>query len=366
MEPNENQAVEETVKVETPVQPKEKKKEKKKGETICIGLDVGTMNLVCARSDSDKVKLTRNVFLPINEDDRDLITELSNVSYVESGDGELFIIGSDAFNFANVISKEVSRPMERGLISSKEISAIDVLTLMLKDLIGDVKGKEAYCSYSIPAEAIDYDRSITYHENVFARILKSLGINYTSVNEAMAIIYSECAQEKFSGIGISFGAGMANVAVSYKGIEALTFSTARAGDWIDKNVSIDMNMVPNRITNQKEKYMKLSGEVSIKNKKTKRVLEALYYYHKALIEYTVKKIIREFDEKVDIEVDEPIPIVVSGGTSKPEGFLRLFKDVISAYDLPFEVSAIRRAKDPLTAVANGLLIRTMSDVKGMK
>jgi len=343
----------------------EKVVEKVKDPTISIGLDVGTMHLCAARSDSDKVKITRNVFMKLDSDDVQ-VSELSEISYVEGEDGELYIIGSDAFRYANIFGQEVSRPMEKGLISPKEIAAIDVLTLMIKDLIGDVKGKEAYCSYSVPAQSIDEGRSVTYHENVFARILKSLGINYSSVNEAMAIIYSECAKEKFSGIAISFGAGMANVAVAYKGIQALAFSTARSGDWIDFETGQSLGMVPNRVTSIKEKYMKFSGEVEIKNKKTKRVLEALYYYHKALIEYTVKKIIKEFDEKVDIEVDEAIPIVVSGGTSMPEGFVGLFKDVISGYDLPFEVSEIRQAKNPLTAVANGLLIKTMSDVKGMK
>jgi hypothetical protein len=39
--------------------------------------------------------------------------------------------------------------------------------------------------------------------------------------------------------------------------------------------------------------------------------------------------------------------------------------VISSHELPFEVSEIRRAKNPLTTVANGLLIRTIADVKGM-
>jgi len=339
--------------------------EKKKDDIISIGLDLGTMHLVCARSDQDEVRITRNVFLLLDESDVQ-ISELSDISYVRGEDGELFIIGSDAFKYANIFGQVVSRPMEKGLISPKEISAIDVLTLMIQDLIGDVKGKEVYCSYSIPAQAIDGGRSITYHENVFARILKSLGINYTSINEAMAIIYSECAKEKFSGIGISFGAGMANIAVAYKGIQALTFSTARAGDWIDKETADSLGMVQNRVTSIKENYMKFSGEVSIKNKKTKRVLEALYYYHKALVDYTVKKIIKEFDDKVDVEVDEPIPIVVSGGTSMPKGFIEIFKDVISGYDLPFDVSEIRRASSPLTAVANGLLIRTMSDVRGMR
>jgi len=340
-----------------------KKKIKKDSGVICVGLDCGTMHLVCSRSDTDEVRVTRNVFLPIDKDDIS-INKLTDISYVKTEDDDIFIIGSDAFEFANLFGQTVSRPMERGLISPKEISAIDVLTLMIKDLIGDTTDKDVYCSYSIPAEAIDEARSVTYHENVFARILNNLGVNHTSVNEAMAIIYSECAKEKFSGIGISFGAGMANVAISYKGVEAHTFSTARSGDWIDKQVAEALAMIPNRVTNVKEKYMKLTGEVTIKNKKTKRILEALYYYHKALIEYTVKKIIEEFDEKVDIEMDDEIPIVISGGTSLPEGFVNLFKSVISNYELPFEVSEIRAAKNPLSAVANGLLIRTIADVKG--
>lgn len=337
---------------------------KKKESIIYIGADFGTMHMCCARSDRDDVKVIRNMFLKLDSDDIQ-ISELSDISYVESDDNELFIIGEDALRFGNIFGKEVSRPMERGLISPKEIAAIDVLTLMIKDLIGDVKNKEAWCSFSVPAQAIDEGRSVTYHENVFARILKSLGVNYSAVNEAMAIIYSECAKEKFSGIALSFGAGMCNCVISYLGVPALTFSTARSGDWIDRETADSLGMVPNRVTSIKEKYMKFSGEVSIKNKKTKRVLEALYYYHKALIEYTVKRIIKEFDEKVDIEIGDQIPIIISGGTSLPEGFVEMFKDVISGYELPFEVSEIRRAKNPLTAVANGLLIKTMSDVKGM-
>jgi hypothetical protein len=324
------------------------------------------MHLVSARSDSDQIKITRNVFLPVDKDTVSL-NQLSNISYVESEEGDLYIIGSDAFQFANLFGKEVSRPMEKGLISPKEVAAIDVLTLMVKDLIGDITGKDAYCSYSIPAEAIDESRSVTYHENVFARILHKLGVNYTSVNEAMAIVYSECAAEKFSGIGISFGAGMANVAIAYKGIEAHKFSTARAGDWIDNQVAASLDMIPNRVTNVKEKYMTLDGsEPGTTQKKQKRILEALYYYHKALIEYTVKKIIKEFQDKVDIEVEDAIPIVVSGGTSLPKGFVTMFKNILTAQELPFSVSEVRRAKNPLTAVSNGLLVRTMADVRSIK
>jgi hypothetical protein len=69
---------------------------------------------------------------------------------------------------------------------------------------------------------------------------------------------------------------------------------------------------------------------------------------------------------MDTELEEPIPIVVSGGTSMPPGFLDLFKNILSKYTLPFEISEIRAAKNPLTAVAQGLLIKTVSDFSNLK
>lgn len=334
-------------------------------KVLCCGCDIGTMYIACARNDSDEIKIIRNVFLELNPDEVS-ISDLSNISYIEN-EGSIFIIGNDAFRLANIFGKELSRPMEKGLISSKEINAIDVLTIMIQNVIGNIKDKEVYVSYSIPAEAIDETRSVTYHEKVFGRILSTLGVNYKPVNEAMAIIYSECEKENFSGIGISFGAGMCNCALSYKSIETFKFSTSRSGDWVDKNVSDSLNMVKNRVTSIKEKHLNLhDGFQKEENKKIKRVLESLTYFYSALIEYTIKRIIQEFNDNMDTELEEPIPIVVSGGTSMPPGFLDLFKNILSKYTLPFEISEIRAAKNPLTAVAQGLLIKTVSDFSNLK
>lgn len=337
----------------------------KKGP-LCIGLDVGTMTLICARSDSEKTKITRNVFLPINKDDIS-ISELTSISYVESPDGELYIVGEDAFRFSNIFGKEVSRPMERGVISSKEIDAIDVITLIIKDLIGDTKNQEVYCSYSVPAESIDEGRSIVYHEKVIGRVLGSLGANHLAVNEGMAVVYSECAKEQFSGIGISFGAGMVNCCIAYKGVEAAKFSTSRSGDYIDKSVADSLNLIPNRVTSVKEKFLDLKGGYEEeKDKKRKRILEALDHFYVSMIDYTVQKIIDVFNNKIDVEIDESLPIVISGGTSMPNGFLEVFKDRLNKYKLPFEISEVRRAKNPLTAVASGLLVKTLADTKEVR
>lgn len=336
-------------------------KKENNNKYLFIGTDIGTGTLQTARSDFDEVKIMRNSFLELNKDEISS-TDLDDINYIET-ENSIFIIGDDAFRLSNIFSKEVQRPMESGLISSKEINSIDVITIMIQNLIGDIKDKDVYLTYSIPAEAIDENRSVTYHERVFGRIFSTLGVNYTSMNEGMAVIYSECEKEKYTGIGISFGAGLCNVALAYKKVEAFKFSTSRSGDWIDRNVAESLNMVKNRVTAIKEKNLDLQKGFSMEdNKKIKRVLESLTYYYQAMIEYSIKRLIQEFNEKVDIELEEPIVIVLSGGTSLPNGFLEIFQTTISKYQLPFEISQIRRAKNPLTSVAQGLLKKTIQDI----
>src|SRR5258707_12148274 len=59
--------------------------------------------------------------------------------------------------------------------------------------------------------------------------------------------------------------------------------------------------------------------------------------------------------------DKPIPIVLSGGTAKPKGFLEKFRQTIERDKFPLEISEIRMAEDPLTATARGCLIAAMYD-----
>lgn len=345
-------------------EPKKVVEQKKKSDlkSLACGLDIGTMNLVFSRSDKpNEFNLTRNMFLKLDIEEVPL-QDLKEISHLQIGDS-IYIIGEDSFRMANLFNKAVSRPMERGMISPSEIDAIDVLTAIVKNMFGDTKDKDVYVSYSIPAEAVDLDRSVTYHEKVFSRILTSLGVNHKSLNESMAIIYSECAKENYTGIGISFGAGMCNVACSYKGVEVFKFSTTRSGDWIDQNVANSLDIMPNRVTNIKEKYLNLVEDFSTNpNKKVKRIIEALHYYYGSMIDYTVKCIIKQFDKKFDLEIDEPLPIIVSGGTSLAGGFLKIFSENINKKEIPFVVSEIRQPANPLTAVCQGLLIKTMADL----
>ncbi len=153
-----------------------------------------------------------------------------------------------------------------------------------------------------------------------------------------------------------------NVALSYKSVPVITFSVARAGDWIDEQSAMSLGTIPNRVTKIKESITDLNDFTS-GNKKERRIREAIIYYYREMIRYSLDQIKSKLLESTDnLDLPESLSVVVSGGTSMAPGFIDLFKQVLSEYDddLPIEIKDVRAADDPMTAVAEGLLIKALS------
>lgn len=324
------------------------------------GLDVGTMNLVCAqRTGKDKVETSRvrDAFLDLDSGAKRML-KLSGVNFINQGEDGIIVVGDAAMEMANVFGREARRPLSQGLISAGEIDALEVLGVMIKNLLGEPKVEGEVCYYSVPAAPVDDpSRDVVYHKGVFERIVTECGFEAIAGNEAMAIVYAETAADGFSGLGISFGSGMCNLALAVSGVEGLCFSVARGGDWIDAGAAKATGSTQSRICALKEKGFDLMDPKS-------REEEALALYYKSLIEYCVDQTAREFAKIKDrFALPKAIPIVVSGGTSLAGNFLPFFEQVFAKKRkrFPFEISEIRQASDPLNAVARGLLIQAIQD-----
>jgi hypothetical protein len=323
-----------------------------------VGIDIGTMNIVAARKSGSEIttQRIRDAFLDLDIDAKKML-KLSGVSFIEYED-RILILGDAALETANLFNREARRPLSKGLVSSSEMDALEVLSIMISQVLGDPGVPGEPCYYSIPANPLDNpSRNVTYHEAIFAKILEELGYTPVSGNEAMAIIYAECSQDQFSGIGVSYGAGMTNVAMSYKTMPILEFSLERGGDWLDENAATAVGTTASRMCAIKEKGVDLTSPQT-------REEEALVVYYKSLIKYTLDNIARQFKvTQKDTELKDAMPIIVSGGTSKSIGFLDVFKDVFEKQrkSFPIEISEIRQARDPMTAVAQGLLIQALAD-----
>ncbi|MCA8943226.1 MAG: hypothetical protein KDB80_11755 [Planctomycetes bacterium] len=317
------------------------------------GLDLGTANIAAAVQNEDggiTVNVERNAFLEIGGDghSKTMLTKL-NVPYVVHN-GRMIVLGESAFELANVFGKETRRPMSDGLISPDEVDALPIMKLIISKVLGEPAQPGENCYFSVPAESLDIDNNIVYHQGLFEGMVNKLGYTGKAINEAHAVVFAELAENDFTGIGLSFGGGMANACVAYKSIPCVQFSVARGGDWIDKNVANVLGIQRSRAT-----FIKESG-VDIRDPKN-REEEAVAIYYANLINYVLQNIKSRFESGSNMPTfNEPIDIACAGGTSLVGGFIEVFRDEFAKIDFPIPVGRIFRAEDALTSVAKGCLV----------
>ena len=167
------------------------------------GLDVGTANLVSSIQDLEgnvTIKIQRNAFIDVNADDytRNMLTKL-NVQYVVI-DGRMIVVGDPAFELANILNKETRRPMKDGVISPNEVAAMPIEKILLATLLGEPNYPQEKVYFSVPADPIDADFNVVYHKSVFGSMLKKLDFAPKPLQEGHAVVFSELAEDDFSGI----------------------------------------------------------------------------------------------------------------------------------------------------------------------
>jgi actin-like ATPase involved in cell morphogenesis len=267
----------------------------------------------------------------------------------------VYVVGDDALNFANIFNQETRRPMSQGILSSSEKSAIPMIKLIIEQVLGEPEEPGERVYYSTPADPIDSDLSTLYHQKTLESFLGDMGFDPEPINEGMSVIYSELADSNFTGLGISFGAGMTNVCLSYYAVPVMTFSVARGGDWIDEQTATATGETVDKVTSIKEDDFRLDFTTDAGG-----VEGALSIYYDNLLDYVIEKIAEEVNEE-DVEEGLDVPVVVTGGTASPAGFERLFEERFAEADIPFSISSVSKVQDPLYSVARGALVAARSE-----
>jgi len=321
------------------------------------GLDVGTMNILSAEPEDDGTKFVqqRNSFVEIEYSDMaEQMLSRSQVLHIRKDD-KVYVVGDDALNFANIFNKETRRPMEVGILSSDESSAIPMIKLITEQVIGDPSIPDEKLFFSSPADPIDSDVSTLYHQKTLESMISDMGYDPEPINEGMAVIYSELAENNFTGLGVSFGAGMTNICLSYYAVPVMKFSVARGGDWVDQQAAQATGTPVDKITSIKEDDFTLDFTTDVGG-----VEGALSIYYENMLDYVINKIAEEVDEE-DIEENLDVPVVVTGGTSNPDGFEDLFDKHLRDVSIPFSISDVQSPDDPLYSVARGALVAARSE-----
>ena len=329
---------------------------------MAIGLDVGTANLLVARHDGKDIELkrVRNAFVDIDDEQKQRLASNSlNAVHINE---KAYIVGDDAISIARILNKEVRRPMASGILNPAEKEGRNVLGALVRALIGDPAYEDEKCCFSIPASPVDAKANTVWHSGFFSQLLENFGYSPEPVNEALAIVYAECAEDDHSGIAISHGGGQINICASYKLVGTLEFSISRGGDWIDSMTSSAIGAPIAQVLKIKEDpQFDLLNASSLDDE----IGQALYYHYKALIRYELQTLMKEWSKmKSQLDFPSAIPIILSGGTASLKGFKELWEEELKKFQaknpLPFKIKEVRMARDPLGAVARGLLTYALS------
>lgn len=333
---------------------------------MAIGLDCGTAFYIAAREKG--IKLQRNAFLTIDGNINSVKRMLlrKKIPWVESNN-RINIVGAHAFDYAQIFSNaELKRPMRSGLLNPGERDALPVLKSIIKSLVGTPQKDNELCVYCVPSKPLDKETLVDYHEDVLGNIITSLGFKARSIEESVALAYEGLIDEDLTGIAISMGAGMCNVAIMYEGIVASSFSVSKGGDFIDEHASMDTGIPKAKIQYAKESATMTVAEAKVRIGKEKlEVIDAadltnaenaIKTYYGVLINYLLSNITNIFDSTKNIpNFPKPISIVIGGGTSLIPGFIELFQAKFNECNFPLAVKDIRLVEDTHKAVAKGCL-----------
>jgi len=335
-------------------------------------IDIGTSFIVGGRLQNGKEVFTveRDAFFSMDREDfAEEMLDDAGAKYMIRGN-QIYVVGEDALKYCMITGKQESyrRPMARGVLNPGEEEAIPLIELLMEGIIGKADFPGEVVAATIPAAPLDSDIDVTFHKIVVERFLKKLGYDVRILNEALAIIYAanptvtedDGSVAPFSGIGISFGAGMTNLVVAWRAKKLFEISVARGGDFIDQSVSRVRNVPVGKVTHEKEKNLDLAN-VDPRNP----IHMGLEIYYEELIRHVLREFTAHF-KTTQTTFTQPMEVVIAGGTASVPGFIEKFNEILADEGAPVPIGGVRLAKDPLRTVAKGALVAAVSMEKKKK
>ncbi len=180
------------------------------GNPPVIGLDVGTSRVVAIRESNGQrtARSELNAFLAIPWSGMaEASLRRESIPYLVR-DRQIIVIGNESARLADLLGRELRRPMTRGMLNPDEPESLELLRAILRTVLEPDATAGAKVRFSVPSPPLDGESTLTFHEASLRQILADLGYpDSAGVNEGVAVVYSELHDSNYTGIGISFGGG---------------------------------------------------------------------------------------------------------------------------------------------------------------
>jgi hypothetical protein len=332
--------------------------------TNAIGFDAGTFHLATASRNTEdpsiiKYKKEVNAYIKIAIGENPFafkMLEASGVKMIKKDDFA-YCLGSKAMDLAFSFRSEIKRPMKNGILNNTEPESYSILMSMIHGMIGKISQDMTVLYYSVPGPSVNQNinADTDFHAKMLDQIFKKyqnngMCLRALPLNEALAVIFAGLTDKAFTGIGLSFGGGQVNFAHAIYSQLTSAFSSINSGDWIDHKVA-EACGEPIAVVNKEKMKLDLTQTPQ------GILIRSLHAQYEIMLEKTITNIKKALQtSEYQVKSEDPIDIVIAGGTASPNGFQELFSEIIKKANLPIPIGEIKRLDDPLFSVVKGLLI----------
>lgn len=328
------------------------------GNGSTIGLDIGTSRIVIAKREGHdyrfQTQLNAFVAVPYSKLTQTVLDKEGIPHLVQGPD--IVVHGNESERFASLLQIETRRPMCKGFLNPGEREGPMMLRQILATLAGTGRPEKQRVYFSVPAAPPGAEENLTYHEATLRQILSDFGFEAKSINEGLAVVYSELEETNYTGVGISCGGGLCNVCLAYLSVPLMTFSIPKAGDFIDSSAASMTGELATHVRIAKEDSFYINGHFQDK------IHQVLGVYYDEMIHTLVNGLREAFSNSRNLpKLSRAIPIVLSGGSTMPKGFCERFAEVVQNSNLPLPVGDIRMAANPLYSTAKGALVAALCE-----
>jgi hypothetical protein len=317
-----------------------------------VGVAIGTGSITIAEGREKRVhQIKFNNTIPFESFYKNVVIEheipyfdISNFDYVQ---------GYGADDIANAFHTHPWRPVPSEYSQGQDGTVVG--ETILQSILGRPKAPATPLYFTVPAPLLGSDNSHIFAKGTLKSFFGKAGYIAMPVDKGVAVAMSELAKDNYTGLVITVGASVCNVTLTYLSVPVVNFTIAKAGDYIDRMVAQSTSELQFKVKEIKE------TSFSILAKPSSRVLSGLRIYYEDVISSVISALESALGGQPPANINAPIPVVLSGGSAKPDGFQLLFEKVLEKSRLPLAISEVRVAQEPALAAAKGALVLANSE-----
>ena len=323
---------------------------------MTAAVDFGSYRIRVARLDGEQILAShfRSVYsvLPDSQDQRALLTRLG-LPYAIC-DSHLAVIGDHADELRCINSMPAVPIFSNGQLAADDPPSRQILNLLVESMLPTTNTQEP-CAIIAPGSF----QAGSGTPEFLKQVVGLRGYTPLMVSPGLATVLAEGSNDRFSAIGISFGASCCQVSLVARGNEIDNEVVARGGDWMN----IELARQNDRFVYDRDGQCYLDVD-SMTNWK-----EASYRSlsrKDSVIEHTLVNLYNDLLNRVVSAVSAlisrnaispgPIAVLCSGGVACIDGFEQLLRATFAESTLTSkQIGDIRIHTDPLTVARGGLI-----------